>query len=445
MHHFPELPGLPLSGNTPSMASMASMPPNMAEALALVRAGRLQEASALLMGKGANDGHSAQGEQGTQGTQGVQSPTESAPHIPPQFAQRFQGLAARGLAGVQDVLNNLELHAKTGAPTPADTDFTQTTAPNVKANANTTTTPKTGARDPGRFERVAFTHQGVSHPYFLYTPHTPAPSGGRPLVLMLHGCTQDAKNFALGTRMNAAAEAAGALVLYPTQGQSANANGCWNWFRPEDQQAGAGEPALLLAMVRHATAAHAVNTQRVYVAGLSAGGAMAALLAQQYPRDFAAVGVHSGVAPGAAQTMMGALSAMKSGAKGWSAQPPRGGARAVPMIVLHGDADSTVHHRNGDQLLQSAAAGVANTVQTREQGVSADGQRYTRTCVVHTAASGTAPGAVLAEHWLLHGAGHAWSGGDARGSHTSAHGVDASAEMLRFFLTHSADGVTPRA
>jgi poly(hydroxyalkanoate) depolymerase family esterase len=241
--------------------------------------------------------------------------------------------------------------------------------------------------------------------------------------------------------MNACAEAEGALVLYPTQTKSANTNGCWNWFRPEDQRAGAGEPALLLAMVQHAMAAQAVDPQRVYVAGLSAGGAMAAVLAQQYPGVFAAVGVHSGLAPGAASTVMGALSAMKSGAKGWSAQRARSGARAVPMIVLHGDADRTVHKCNGEQLLEGAAACATTTVRTREQGQSADGQRYTRTCVVDP----EAPGKVVAEHWLLHGAGHAWSGGDSRGSYASPHGVDASAQMMRFFLAHPGIGPMPRA
>jgi poly(3-hydroxybutyrate) depolymerase len=184
-----------------------------------------------------------------------------------------------------------------------------------------------------------------------------------------------------------------------------------------------------------------VDRQRVYVAGLSAGGAMAAVLAQQHPEVFAAVGVHSGLVPGAAKNLMGALSAMKSGAKGWSAPASQAGARPVPIIVMHGDADRTVHQRNGEQLLQTAANGAATLVQTQEQGKSADGQRYTRTSLIDPAA----PGKAVAEHWLLHGAGHAWSGGDARGSYASAHGVDASTEMLRFFLSHQGTGVATGA
>ena len=422
MLNLTHLKGPTVNGNP------ASMPPNMADALALVRAGRLQEATDLLMGNGKNAT--------------VVSP--DTVQSPPPSSSRLSGLAARGMAGVQDVLNKLDLRGANLPVIPAGhadatTGFVYRPETSAQAPAPEAA-PSASA--PGRFERVAFTHNGNSHPYFLYTPKTAAPAGGRPLVLMLHGCTQDAQDFARGTRMNATAEAAGALVLYPTQNQSANANGCWNWFRPEDQQAGAGEPALLLAMVQHAVAAQAVDAQRVYVAGLSAGGAMAAVLAQQYPQVFAAVGVHSGLPAGAANNMMGALSAMKSGAKGWRAPSPKSGARVVPMIVVHGDADSTVHKRNAEQLLQGAAAGAATTVQTQEKGASSDGRRYTRTCVVnpsHPAASGQA-GEVLAEHWLLHGAGHAWSGGDARGSHTNASGIDASAEMLRFFLAHPGQG-----
>jgi len=408
MLKFTNPKGLPMNGHHPLM------PPNTAEALSLVRAGRLQEATDLLLGDAKN---------------GTTASADVAPK-PSQPSGRMSGLAAQGMASAQDVLSQLDLRGE-NASVPPGVSSTAPTASSHRAKASALAqAPSTS--EPGRFECVAFAHQGASHPYFLYTPKTAAPPGGRALVLMLHGCTQDAQDFARGTRMNATAEAAGALVLYPTQTQSANANGCWNWFRPEDQQAGAGEPALLLAMVRHAVDAQAVDDRRVYVAGLSAGGAMAAVLAQQHPDVFAAVGVHSGLPAGAANNMMDALSAMKSGAKGWRAPSPKKGARVVPLIVVHGDADTTVHPRNAAQLLQSAAAGIATSVQTQKHGASSDGRRYTRTCVVDSAA----PGKVVAEHWLLHGAGHAWSGGDTQGSHTSAHGIDASAEMLRFFLAN---------
>ncbi len=382
---------------------------NMSEALALVRAGKLDAASRLLMEQ--------------MGASRAPATPPPAPRPSSPFSAKSEiGRAARLLRGASAAGEIIDVQAK---PAPA-------TVPDAPAAASSSG-GKAAGDAPGAFARVPFQHGGAQHPYFLYTPSTPAPAMGRPLVLMLHGCTQDAQDFARGTRMNAAAEAAGALVLYPSQASGANANGCWNWFRPQDQQAGAGEPALLLAMVRDAMASQAVDARRVYVAGLSAGGAMAALLAREYPEVFAAAGVHSGLVPGAAQNMMGALSAMKSGAKGLPAASAVTPASTVPLIVFHGEADSTVHPRNGEQLLHRAGAAVGGRAQHRtEAGRSADGQHYTRT-VLH---DGAAPGTVLAEHWLLHGAGHAWSGGDARGSHTSAQGVDASREMLRFFLEH---------
>ncbi|MGP1629032.1 MAG: extracellular catalytic domain type 1 short-chain-length polyhydroxyalkanoate depolymerase [Giesbergeria sp.] len=369
---------------------------SMAEALALVQRGELQRASSLLMGDlpGA--------EKRSSSTTGSQRPA-------PGTARRES--AARFSRSDIDDVQDLRASATRSPRSPSSTD------------------------GQGRFERTAFRHLGTEHPLHVYAPTSAAAPAGRPLVLMLHGCTQDAQDFARGTRMNAAAESAGALVLYPTQPRTANHNGCWNWFRPEDQRAGAGEPALLLAMVRQVMATEAVDPRRVYVAGLSAGGAMAALLAREYPEVFAAVGVHSGLAAGAAHNMLGALSAMKGGAKGYETRD-QGGDLAVPLIVFHGDRDTTVHPRNGEQLLGTAARhGRSET----ESGQSGDGQRYTRTLVRSAGA-----GAVQAEHWLLHGAGHAWSGGDARGSHTSATGVNASQEMLRFFVEHPLAGTPPR-
>ena len=371
---------------------------SMAEALALVQRGDLQRASSLLM----------QGLQGGALRTGADS-RKAGPVPPAQSHGAARFAHADNTTDVQDVRAKF----KAGAPERPRS-----------ASAAAPATP-----DQGSLAAVAFQHGGSAHPFHLYVPASAAPSTGRPLILMLHGCTQDAQDFARGTRMNAAAEGAGALVLYPTQPRAANHNGCWNWFRPEDQHAGAGEPALLLAMVRQVMATQAVDPRRVYVAGLSAGGAMAAVLAREYPQVFAAAGVHSGLAAGAAHNMMGALSAMNSGAKGYEA----GAGHAphvpqVPLIVFHGDRDTTVHPRNGEQLLHAAAP---HTQAQTETGRSVDGQRYTRTTL---SAPGVAP--VQAEHWLLHGAGHAWSGGDTRGSHASAGGVNASQEMLRFFLEH---------
>lgn len=302
------------------------------------------------------------------------------------------------------------------------------------------------AQAPGSFQRIAFSAPAgaAQNHYWLYVPPGAASpgTGPMPLVLMLHGCTQNPQDFATGTAMNAAAQAVNALVLYPAQSHDANPKGCWNWFRPQDQARGAGEPATLVAMVRDVMHHHRVDAQRIYVAGLSAGGAMAALLAREYPDLFAAVGVHSGLQPGAARTVMGALSAMKSGAK---VPPPAraaqmGAGESLPaLIVFHGDADQTVHARNAQQLTDAALAARGQAFGQGsgqvQSGQSAAGQRYTRT--IHVAENAQPSGAdTVVEQWILHGAGHAWAGGDARGSHTDPRGVNASQEMLRFFMEH---------
>ncbi|MDM0011063.1 PHB depolymerase family esterase [Variovorax sp. J22P168] len=275
-----------------------------------------------------------------------------------------------------------------------------------------------------------FVHAHRPLGYKLFVPEKGAGSP-RPLVLMLHGCTQDPEDFAAGTQMNQLAREHGFLVLYPAQTQHANSSRCWNWFKPQHQQRGRGEPELLAALTRSVMAAQAVDPERVYVAGLSAGGAMADILAHAYPDLFAAAGVHSGLPTGAAADLMSALGAMKNG-------PAASGTRrpTVPTIVFHGDADATVHVRNGEAVTAAAIAeqqGVGRTADTT-QGRSAGGRAFTRR--VHADAQGRP----AVEHWLLHGAGHAWAGGSARGSYTDPSGPDASAEMLRFFLSHRRSG-----
>jgi poly(hydroxyalkanoate) depolymerase family esterase len=248
---------------------------------------------------------------------------------------------------------------------------------------------------------------------------------------MLHGCTQSPDDFAAGTRMNALAEEHGCLVAYPAQTQAANAQKSWNWFSPGDQKRDQGEPALIAGITRQIMRDHAVDARRVYVAGLSAGGAASAIMAQSYPDLFAAAGVHSGLACGAARDMPSAFAAMRQGAP---PQPGRGptrenGGPVVPTIVFHADKDSTVHPHNGDQVIaQSAAPGSLRTEVQR--GQVPGGHAYSRT--VHRDASGQP----VLEQWLVHGGGHAWSGGSAAGTYTDPHGPDASREMLRFFLAH---------
>lgn len=259
--------------------------------------------------------------------------------------------------------------------------------------------------------------------YKLYVPPGSA-SGPLALVVMLHGCTQDPDDFAGGTAMNEAARAQGFFVLYPAQSQKANPQRCWNWFKHSHQARGRGEPALLAGMVREVMAKHPIDPARVYVGGLSAGGAMAAILGETYPDLFAAVAVHSGLPAGAAKDLPSALEAMKSGPARTSGAP----AAAVPTIVFHGDADRTVHPANGQQAYARsvAAGGAAQT----ESGRSPGGRTWTRRV------QRDAAGKVVAEHWEIHGAGHAWSGGSRRGSYTDPQGPDATAAMLRFFGEH---------
>ncbi|HOZ63581.1 MAG TPA: PHB depolymerase family esterase [Burkholderiaceae bacterium] len=245
-----------------------------------------------------------------------------------------------------------------------------------------------------------------------------------PLVVMLHGCSQNPDDFAAGTAMNEVARAQGFIVLYPAQSQQANSNGCWNWFKHTHQERGRGEPAVLAGMTRAVMARHAIDPDRVYIAGLSAGGAMAAILGDSYPDIFAAVGVHSGLATGVAKDLPAAVAAMKNGGSG--TRGTRGTASGVATIVFHGDADTTVHPGNGNHIIM-ASAGMASSVE-EAQLHSAGGLATTRR--VYRAPD---DGRVIAEHWLVHGAAHAWSGGNPNGSFTDARGPDASAEMIRFF------------
>jgi poly(hydroxyalkanoate) depolymerase family esterase len=250
-----------------------------------------------------------------------------------------------------------------------------------------------------------------------------------PLVVMLHGCTQSADDFAAGTRMNFLAEQQNCFVVYPEQPNGANQSKCWNWFRTGDQQRDGGEPSLIAGITRQVMREHAIDPRRVYVAGLSAGGAAAAIMAATYPDLYAAVGIHSGLAHGAARDLPSALMAMRQG--GGSGITAKSGS-AVPTIVFHGDRDSTVHPHNGDQIVTQAngAARETSVVRGRVPG----GHAYTQTIVADTS------GQVTSEHWTIHGAGHAWSGGSLAGSYTDPKGPDATREMLRFFLAHSLGG-----
>ena len=287
------------------------------------------------------------------------------------------------------------------------------TAPQQKTQAKHGKPMPAGAE----FLSGTFTGPAGTRPYRLYVPsHRRAKA---PLVVMLHGCTQTAEDFAAGTRMNEVAEAEGVLVLYPVQVASANAQRCWNWFNPGDQQRDSGEPSVIAGMTRQVMASYDIDPARVFAAGLSAGGAQAAILASAYPDLFAAIGVHSGLACGAASDMVSAFSAMHQGKAGR-------GQHAVPTIIFHGDSDRTVNIRNaGEVAAQTGASGAAEV----EQGKAAGGMAYTRSV------QRDSDGRARLEQWVVHGAGHAWSGGSREGSYTEPAGPDASREILRFFLS----------
>ena len=267
--------------------------------------------------------------------------------------------------------------------------------------------------DGASFERATHSAPHGTRDYRLYRP-SPAAGPVRGVVMMLHGCTQSPEDFARGTAMNRQAEAHGLVVIYPEQPRSANQNLCWNWFRPSDQTAASGEPAILADLARTVAARVGAPEGRVFVAGLSAGGAMAAILGRTHPQVFAAAGVHSGLAPGSASDMISAFAAMRG-----DGSAPSGGP-GLPIIVFHGGADHTVASSNG-----RAVAGPISAPSSRT--AEGPGRRAQVT-------TGTSPAGHPVELWEVEGGGHAWFGGDAGGSYTDPAGPDASAEMVRFFL-----------
>jgi poly(hydroxyalkanoate) depolymerase family esterase len=285
--------------------------------------------------------------------------------------------------------------------------------------------------DGGQFLTRSFGNDAGHRTYKLYIPS--GYQGEAPaLIVMLHGCTQSPDDFAAGTRMNTLAEEYGCLVAYPAQAASANVSRCWNWFRPGDQQRGQGEPSLIAGITRQVMRDYSIDPRRVYVAGLSAGAAAAAIMGAAYPDLYAAIGVHSGLACGAARDLPSAFAAMRQGDVGAAGVARTAEAwRIIPTIVFHGDRDNTVHPRNGDQIIAQASAIAAEDVRKQiERGRIPGGHAYSRTSL------STVSGETFLEQWVIHGAGHAWSGGSPAGSYTDPRGPDAAREMLRFFLEH---------
>lgn len=272
----------------------------------------------------------------------------------------------------------------------------------------------------GIFSAGSYTHAAGARGYRLFVPDNFRDRGA--LVVMLHGCGQSAEDFAAGTRMNALAVAHGFAVLYPEQETGASSRRCWNWFRPEHQHRESGEPAIIAGMTRQVMAACRIDPARVFVAGLSAGGAAAAVLGATYPDLFAAVGIQSGLPYGAARDMPTALWSMLHGRRGRELEDAR-----VPLILFHGDHDRTVHPNNLQALEQQWTHGRGLAMHI-ENGAAPAGRPWTRRTFSDS------NGKARVESWLVHGGLHGWSGGSADGSFTDPPGPDASSEMIRFFF-----------
>lgn len=400
-------------------------PDEMLEATRLTKSGRLTEATALIQ-------RLLRGE--IFASPGTKTPETKSAALPPPLldlsAEDVSAPAPPTETASESKSSGERLKPKVKEPLqrqgPARlVDNLQTLAPALKRK---TIAPAELLPTKGVFVSKSFTNAAGTRAYRLYIPaigHS-APDDPRPLIIMLHGCTQSGDDFAAGSRMNFAAETEGCYVAYPEQVAAANASKCWNWFQRGHQSRDQGEPSLIAGIAQQIMADHTIDSRRVYIAGLSAGGAAAAVVADAYPDVFAAAGVHSGVACGVARDLPSAFTAMQ-GRHG----PYTPSAKSlVPTIVFHGDADTTVHPRNGAEVVAGAAAGETYPREI-EQGTSAGGRNFTRSV------QRDETGRSVIEEWVIHGAGHAWSGGSTAGSFTDPRGPDATAEMLRFFLAHT--------
>jgi poly(hydroxyalkanoate) depolymerase family esterase len=276
-----------------------------------------------------------------------------------------------------------------------------------------------------QFRRDTFTCPAGSRMYRTYIPASAA-RGVTGVIMMLHGCTQTPEDFATGTDMNALAEQHRFVVVYPAQSRSENAQSCWNWFSRGDQRRGKGEPTILAGIALSIAKEHGIKRDQTFVAGLSAGAAMAVILGETYDDVFAAVGAHSGLPAGAAKDVASAFAAMAGNVLNLETQPKA--ASTTRTIVFHGTADATVHPSNGEAIARRAVdLNARQSIETTTNG-DVTGRQFTRTI------SSDLRGNPIVEHWAIDGHGHAWSGGQPAGSYTDAKGPDASAEMIRFFF-----------
>jgi poly(hydroxyalkanoate) depolymerase family esterase len=369
------------------------MKAQIAEAARLTRAGKLKEATALI-----------------QHTLGATSQTsKEAIDVPSQVVDEAQPNKPSGLA---KLLKNAQ-RILTGKDERTKQESKQASRQESK---------RSEVWAGGQFIDGSYNSQAGTRSYKLYIPSS-YKGQALPLVIMLHGCSQTPDDFAAGSRMNLIAENKQFFVAYPAQSNAANSSKCWNWFNLSDQQRGRGEPSIIAGITKQIASNYRIQSGRVYVAGLSAGGAMAATMGALYPDLYAAIGVHSGLAYGAARDLPSAFAAMQ---KGKQKNDNRIQIQFVPTIVFHGDRDTTVNRCNAEQVL--AQWGEKNLRASKNEQKSPNGRSYTRTIYRDDGDR------VVMEQWIVRGAGHAWSGGSSHGSFTDPAGPDASQEMIRFFF-----------
>ena len=303
---------------------------------------------------------------------------------------------------------------------------------------------------PGSFDRYSYSNDAGTRTYKVYVP--PAYSGAPlPLLVELHGCSSDADEEARWSRFNELAAARGMLVAYPEQDSNANGSGCWNWFLPDDQSRDAGEPSLIAGITRAVMARWSVDARRVYVGGISAGGAMSNIVAVTYPDIYAAAMVYAGCEY-KGETCTGGLGALPGDISGQMAYQAMGAhARVVPVLVIQGDTDPLVPYPNAELIVQQFLASddwaddgahnasVATAAASTRSGMKPGGRSYSVDDYVD------AGGCLLAERWLIQGMGHMWSNAPSDGSPrdlalTDPSGPDISAPALDFFLAHPMPG-----
>ena len=384
---------------------MYQIPPEMAEATRLTRLGKLAEATALirrlLSGEHAADSKA--------------SPTIIDGEYASADADPERGHARAGFAGPHSSRPRTSLRETVH----------HLTAIAKACGLNKPFAPRPIAEpipDGASFTVATYSNAAGRRNYKLYVPSSRI-TEPLPLIVMLHGCTQSADDFAAGTRMNALGEEYGFLVAYPEQSVSANAKHCWNWFKPDDQRRDEGEPSLIAGITKQIMSDHPVDPGRVFITGLSAGGAAAAIMGETYPDLYAGLCIHSGLPYGVARDLPSAFDAMRVGAA-----VPHRSTRVVPTIIFHGDEDPIVHRRNGEAVARQVLGSATGLRQITEQGQAPGGHTYSR--VIYNDPEDV----TICEHWRIHRAGHAWAGGSSSGSYTDPLGPDASREMVRFFL-----------